>query len=134
MTVANVSVNKISTIPRQCHPAEIIQKVMDGLHCPLGDVTLSERGQRPRLLVYIIQLFVCLLFVCLFVRDSGKTYCTGCHQTARDYKVGLQKCSPRVEIARLAVFEEHSYISAFSFAADGHFISYHSLTSGYQAV
>ena len=51
MTVANVSANKISTIPRQCHPAAITQIVMDGLCCPLGDATRSKHGQRPRLLV-----------------------------------------------------------------------------------
>ena len=51
MTVANVSENMISTIPRQCPPAAITQMVMDGLCCYLGDVTRSERGQRPRLLV-----------------------------------------------------------------------------------
>ena len=39
--------NKISTIPRQCHPAAITQMVMDGLRCSLGDATQS----RPRLLV-----------------------------------------------------------------------------------
>ena len=51
MTVANVSANKISTIPRQCHPTAITQMVMDGLHCPLGDATRSERDRKPRLLV-----------------------------------------------------------------------------------
>ena len=39
MTVANVSANKISTIPRQCHPAAITQMVMDGLRYTLGDAT-----------------------------------------------------------------------------------------------
>ena len=78
--------------------------------------------------IYIIQ------FVCLFVCDSGKSYCTGRHQTLRDYKVGLQKCPPQVEIARLAVLEELSFHFQFSFAADGQFINYHSLTSGYWAV
>ena len=53
MTVANVSANKISTIPRQCHPAAIAQMVMDGLRCPLYDATRSERGQRLRLLVIL---------------------------------------------------------------------------------
>ena len=45
--------NKISTIPRQCHPAAITQMVMDGLRYTLGDATWSERGQRPCLLVCI---------------------------------------------------------------------------------
>ena len=53
MTVAKVSANKISTIFRQCYPAAIIQIVMDGLHCPLGDAMRSEHGQKPCLLVYI---------------------------------------------------------------------------------
>ena len=35
--LANVCANKISTIPRQYHPAAITQMVMDGLHCPLSD-------------------------------------------------------------------------------------------------
>ena len=51
MTVANVSANKISTIPRQCHPAAITKMVMVGLHCPLGDATRSECSRKPRLLV-----------------------------------------------------------------------------------
>ena len=51
MTVANVSVNKISNISRQCHPAAITQMVMDGLHCPLSYATQSERGLRPHLLI-----------------------------------------------------------------------------------
>ena len=42
MTVANVSVNKISAIPRQCHPAAITIMVMVGLRSPLGDATWSE--------------------------------------------------------------------------------------------
>ena len=54
MTVANVSANKISTIPRQFHPAAITQMVMDGLRCPLGDATQSERGQRLSLLIIIM--------------------------------------------------------------------------------
>ena len=59
MTVDNVSANKISTIPRQCHPAAIIQMVMDGLRCSLGDATQSERGLRPHLLVII---YACTLY------------------------------------------------------------------------
>ena len=39
--------NKISTIPRQCHPAAIIQIVMDGLRYTLGDATRPERV-RPK--------------------------------------------------------------------------------------
>ena len=52
MTVAKVSANNTSTIPRQRHPAAITQMVMDGLRCPLGDATRSERCRRPRLIVY----------------------------------------------------------------------------------
>ena len=59
-------------------------------------------------------------FVCLFDRDLGKNYCTGRHQTLRDYKVELQKCLPRVEVTRLAVHEEISLNFRFSFAVDGH--------------
>ena len=44
MTVANISANKISPIPRQCHPAAIAQMVMDGLRCPLGDATQSSHA------------------------------------------------------------------------------------------
>ena len=47
--------NKISTIPRQCHPAAITQMVMDGLCYALGDVTQSERGRRPCLLVKFVK-------------------------------------------------------------------------------
>ena len=78
--------------------------------------------------IYIIQL------VCLFVRFWRKNYGTECHQTLRDYKVGLQKCPPWVEITRLAVPGEISFNFHLSFAADGHFINYCSLTSGYRAV
>ena len=53
MTVANASANKISTIPRQCHPAAIAQMVMDSLRCLLRDATRSEHGERPHLLVRI---------------------------------------------------------------------------------
>ena len=59
MTVAKGSANKISTIPRQCHPAAITQMVMDGLPCPLDDEMWSEHCQRPYLLV-ILLLYVCL--------------------------------------------------------------------------
>ena len=38
--------NKISTIPRQCHPPAIIQMVMDGLRRPLGNATRSECSLR----------------------------------------------------------------------------------------
>ena len=65
--------------------------------------------------IYIIK-FVCL-FVSLFVRDSGKKYCTEHHQTLRDYNVELCECPPRVEIARLAVLEEIS--SYFPFFVRG---------------
>ena len=66
--------------------------------------------------------------VCLFIRDSGRNYCTGRHQTLRNYEVGLQKCPPQVEIVSLAVLEEMSFnIRFFSFAADGHFINYSSI-------
>ena len=46
----------------------------------------------------------------------------------------LQKCPPRVEIARLAVPKEISFNFLFLFAAEGHFINYRSLTLGYRAV
>ena len=42
MTVVNISANKITTIPKQCHPVAITQMVMDGLRCPLGDATLAR--------------------------------------------------------------------------------------------
>ena len=48
-------------------------------------------------------------FVCLFVGLWRKNYGTERHQTLRDYKVGLQKCPPRVEIDRLAVPGEISF-------------------------
>ena len=67
------------------------------------------------------------LFVCLFVCDSGKNYCTERHQTLMDYKAGLCECPPQVEIARLAVLEEISFYFRFLFAADSHFINYCSL-------
>ena len=53
MTVANISANKISTIPRHCHRAAITQMVMDGLRCPLGNTTWSERSLWPRLFVLL---------------------------------------------------------------------------------
>ena len=56
--------------------------------------------------------FVCL-FVCLFVRDSDKIYCTERHQTLRDYKVRLRECPAWVEITRIAVLEEISYYRFF---------------------
>ena len=74
------------------------------------------------------------LSVCLFVRFCRKHYGTERHQTLRDYEVGLQKCPPRVEIASFAVPEEISFNFQFSFVADGHFLNYRSLTSGYLAV
>ena len=67
------------------------------------------------------------LFVCLLVCDLGKNYCTVHHQTLRDYKVGLQRCPPWVEITRLAVLEEIYFNFYFLFMADGHFINYRSL-------
>ena len=57
----------------------------------------------------MLSSIIIIQFVCLFVRDSGKTYCIGRHQTLRDYKVGLQKCPPRVETVHLAVLEEISF-------------------------
>ena len=53
MTVANVNANKISTIPRQCHPAAIAQMVMDGLRCVLGNAELA----RPEAVLARILLF-----------------------------------------------------------------------------
>ena len=67
------------------------------------------------------------LFVCLFVRDSGKNYCTERRQTLSDYKVCLRECPPWVEIACLAVLEEISFYFQFSLAAGDHFINYCSL-------
>ena len=72
MTVAKVSANKISTIPRQCNPAAITQMVMDGLPCPLGDAMRSKGGRRPRLLVmilpyvYLTTTEVCFCF-CVYI-------------------------------------------------------------------
>ena len=60
MTVANVSANKSSTIPRQCHPAAITQMVMDNLCFLLGDVTRSE-------LVIVIIIMVALLYITIIV-------------------------------------------------------------------
>ena len=48
---------------------------------------------------------VCLLFV----RDSGKNYCTGRHQTLRDYEVQFGKCPPRVKIDHLTVHVERTF-------------------------
>ena len=45
----------------------------------------------------------------LFVRDSGKNYCTGRHQTLRDYEVCVGKCPPRVKIDCLTVHVERTY-------------------------
>ena len=77
MTVAKVSANKISTVPKQCHPAVITQMVMDGLRCPLGDATQSERGQRQRLLVLYyscLHLLACVHNVFMMhVLDSNFT-------------------------------------------------------------
>ena len=56
MTVANVSANKISTIPRQCHPAAITKMVMVGLRCSLGDAMQSEHSRRQRLLVEVVSI------------------------------------------------------------------------------
>ena len=66
MTVANFNANKISTIPWQCHPAAITQMGMDGLHCPLGDTTQSERGACSYIKSFPVCAFV-RLFVCLCV-------------------------------------------------------------------
>ena len=46
----------------------------------------------------------------LFVRDSGKNYCTGRRQTLKDYKV---QCLPRVKIDRLTVHEENRRFPVF---------------------
>ena len=58
MKLANVSASKISTIFRQCHTATITQMVMDGLCCPLCNVTWSKHGQRPCLLVLLIVPYI----------------------------------------------------------------------------
>ena len=57
MTVTNVSANKISTIPRQCHPAAIAKMVMGGLRCLLGDATLSEHAE-GRACSYILYIHI----------------------------------------------------------------------------
>ena len=59
-------------------------------------------------------------FVRLFVCDLGKSYCTVHHQSLRDYRVGLQRCPPQVEITRL---EEISFNFYFLLMADGQFIN-----------
>ena len=71
------------------------------------------RQMQLSLAVYIYIYNSVRLFVCLFVRDSGKTYCTERHQTLRDYKVRLRECAPQVEIARIAVLEEISFYFRF---------------------
>ena len=53
---------------------------------------------------FIIQ-FVCLFFVRFWRNNYGTEH----HQTLGDYKVGLQKCPPRAEMARLAVPKEISF-------------------------
>ena len=62
MTMANVSANKINTIPRQCHPAAIPQMVMDGLRCLLGDAThiwkITTSKARTNADLYFIASFV----------------------------------------------------------------------------
>ena len=68
MQVANVSANKISTIPRQCHPAAITQMVIDGLRCPLGDAMRSKHGQKPRSLVHMIHFL-------LHAAQQGPAHC-----------------------------------------------------------
>ena len=50
--------------------------------------------------IYIIQ------FVCLFVCDSGKNYCTGRRQTVRDYELQFRKCPSWVKIDCLTVHAE----------------------------
>ena len=78
--------------------------------------------------LYIIQ------FVCLFVRDLGKNYCTGCHQTLRDYEVQFRKCPPRVKIDRLTVHVQRTFDSRFFLHGWWPFLIIVSVTSGYWAI
>ena len=73
---------------------------------------VAHCGYQKQTFPFVTQNIHCIYIynsVCLFVCCSGKNYCTGRHQTLRNYKVGLQKCPPQVEIARLAVLEELSF-------------------------
>ena len=58
--------NKISTIPRRCHPAAIIQMVMDGLRCPLSDAMQSERGACSYICICTVMLFYIILCPILY--------------------------------------------------------------------
>ena len=90
--------------------------------------TPNEDSEEEEKDVYAIIIYNSVsLFVCLFIRNSGRNYWTGRHQTLRDYNVGRQKCPPGVEIARLAVLEVIFFNFRFSFVTDCHFINYRSL-------
>ena len=81
--------NKISTIPRQCHPAAITQMVMDGLHCPLGNVMQSEHGQRPRLLVlhnYTVHSSTCTVVLVVTLQLCNRVF-------VQSKKVSIWKCT-----------------------------------------
>ena len=95
MTVANTNANncKISTIPKQCHPAAIIQMVMDGLRCPVGNATRSECGRRPRLLVYFNLSSLCVRsFVRLLVRGIKNGHLIG---RRNDVTANMAALAPR---------------------------------------
>ena len=96
------AMNKQSLQMKTCHQVMFYCKI--GFHL-FYEASCTESNQIYYGLIYN----PVRLFVCLFVRDSGKNHCTGRFQTLRDYKVGLQKCPPRVKIIRLAVLEEISF-------------------------
>ena len=118
MTVAKVSANKISTIPRQCQPAAITQMVMDGLRCRFGDATWSECGRRLHLLIYLIyiKLTVSVFAICAHVSCSVTLkLAVVAEGTGGQVIAGLT--SPFLQLA-----ESYLSISAVSFTDDCHFL------------
>ena len=73
-------------------------------------IIIAYMRSSPTIYIYIIQ------FICLFVHNSGQNYCTGCHQTLRDYGVRLGKCPPWVEIDHLTVYVERAFDFQFNFS------------------
>ena len=70
----------------------------------------------------------------MFVRDSGKNYCTERHQTLRDYGVRFRECPPRVKIVRLTVRVEKTFDFRFFFRGGWPFLIIVRVTSGHRAI